>query len=97
MPLVEESTLHQLEKLINHDDEVWRKAITTNKISQIRLSLQSDKTTVVMQVVIKERFAELWMKVLSERPPKDVMDRFLCQFGFTADVGWETRVSVDYS
>ncbi|KAF1926484.1 uncharacterized protein M421DRAFT_217452 [Didymella exigua CBS 183.55] len=97
MPQTEEYTLRQLERLINHDDPVWKKAITTNKIGQVRLSLQPDKTTVAMHIVVKERFAEAWMKVLSEKPPHAVMEGFLRQFGFPADGGWEAQVSVDYS
>lgn len=95
--LVEERTLRQLERLINHDFPVWREAITTGKFSQIRLSLQMDKHTPVMHIVVKERFSEPWMKVISKRPPPGVMEGFLKQFALETDDGWEARVSVDYS
>jgi hypothetical protein len=97
MPLAQESTLRQLERLINHDNAIWRRAITTGKISQVRLCLQTDKTTVVMHMVMKERFSEPWMKVISEKPSGEVMRGFLTQFDLELDAGWEARVSVDYS
>lgn len=95
--LVEERTLRQLERLINHDSSAWREAITTGKFSQIRLSLQMDKQTPIMHVVVKERFSEPRMKVISRRPSPFVMERFLKQFALERDDEWEARVSVDYS
>lgn len=50
-----------------------------------------------MHIVMKERFAEPWMKVISVKPSNDLVEGFLDQFGFESDVRWEARVSVDYS
>ena len=95
--IVKEGTLRQLERLINHDASVWRKAITASNFSQIRLSLHTDKKTPVMHLVVKERFSEPWMKVISKKPSPEVLGRFLKQFDLDTDAGWEALVSVDYS
>jgi len=95
--IVAEGTLRQLERLINHDARVWREAITASKFSRVRLCLQDDKQTPVMHIVVKERFSEPWMKVISKRPSPDGMAKFLKQFGLETDARWEARVSVDYS
>ena len=92
----EDSTLRDLERLINHDNPVWRRLVTVGRISQVRLSLNGT-STVVLYIVMKERFAEPWMKANSTRPP-DQLNGFLRQLGFELDNRtWEVHVSVDYS
>lgn len=89
--------MRQLERMINHGASFWREAIRTGKFSQIRLCLQNDKKTPVMHIVIKERFSEPWMKVISKRPSLKDIAKFLNRFGLDLDARWEARVSVDYS
>lgn len=70
--------------------------MTVGRISQVRLSLNGT-STVVLYIVMKERFAEPWMKANSTRPP-DQLNGFLRQLGFELDNRtWEVHVSVDYS
>ncbi|KAF2623746.1 hypothetical protein BU25DRAFT_173782 [Macroventuria anomochaeta] len=98
----EDSILRDLEWLINHKNAAWRKSVIGGSISQVRFGLDTDwdtgKKTVAVDMVVKERFAEPWMKIISAAPPKGAMERFLRHFGFELHSRpWKTRVSVDYS
>ena len=102
IPQTEDRILRGLELLTNHDHTSWRKAVISGRISQVRLGLgtelNTDKKHVVMDIVVKERFEEPWMKVISVGPPIPLVEKFLRQFGFEREsCAWKTRTSVDYS
>lgn len=94
--MVNDEVLRDFEKLLNHSDATWMKWVGKGRISQIRLGLNEDADKVYAIVVVKEKFAEPWMKALPSAPPtRDVM-KALGRFGFEGDF-WVARFSVDYS
>jgi hypothetical protein len=101
IPQTEDRILRDLELLTNHDHSAWRKAVISGRISQVRLGLNTEWNTekhVAMDIVVKERFAEPWMKGISVGPPVPLLEKFLRQFGFeTESRAWKTRISIDYS
>ena len=102
LPHMEDRTLRQLEQVMNHDNAAWRKAIISGKISQLRLGVDTlvhmDREMVFVDIVVKERFAEPWMKAVFGNPPDKAMEQFLRGLGFSWDgLPWKPRVGVDYS
>lgn len=91
--------LRDMELLINHDNPLWRKSVSRGRISQVRLGMNTNSRQITFSIVVKEKFAEPWMKVVSAAPPTGAVDRFLQQYGFVEPEGhsWIARVSVDYS
>ncbi len=103
LPNSQESVLHGMERILNHDNGAWMHSVGSGRFSQIRIGVHEQQgtrgtsyTMTAMDVVVKERFAESWMK--PSYPNKDDVDRFLEQFGFIRDGSrWHVRLYVDYS
>jgi hypothetical protein len=95
LPDMKEKTLRELERVMNHSNPVWTEWMSGNRISQVRLRLARDKT-VSLTAVVKEKFAEPWMKVISAKPPKGALEESLKRFGLEDDF-WKAEFCVDYS
>lgn len=93
-----DKTLRVLSQIINNDNARWLKLLRGPHISQIRLGVCPVRSALRMSIVVKERYAEAWMKTIPA-PRKDVEV-------FAARVGWDTKalrkdfwvgMGVDYS
>lgn len=95
--LVHDRLLRALDSFLNHADPTWLTWIRTGRISQVRLDLDQDEVQLTVMVVVKEKFAEAWMKALASTPPVGAKERALKQFGFDNESGTVVQFSVDYS
>ncbi|KAH6612024.1 hypothetical protein C7974DRAFT_89887 [Boeremia exigua] len=99
LPYYSDSTLRKMERLINHDNSTWRQALLRGSISQIRLGVPHIGPEIILtDIVMKERFAEPWMKPTLKYQADDVLKRFMGQLGFDLEtISWQVRFYVDYS
>jgi hypothetical protein len=102
--IIKDALLQNVERILNHSNPTWLKWVNKGRISQIRLGLDTDDTTVKLILVLKERFTEPWMKVLHLPDPeqfyKDVAEEALSRFGFHAHGNKNytfLKFNVDYS
>jgi hypothetical protein len=96
LPDVNVQVLRIVERAINHDDPTWRKWVSRSRISQVRFQSGRDEKEVYLTAVVKERFTEPWMKVLTTNPPAEALEQFRRRFGLH-DKPWKVSFSVDYS
>lgn len=105
LPYYDGKVLRALERVINHSNVAWLQALSKGKFSQVRLGIHTTTSTwdghksqVAVDIVVKERFAEPWMKPTLKAPPAGDLDRFLERIGFAPDsIAWRVKVNVDYS
>lgn len=94
---VYEKLLRASDSFLNHSNLTWLMWIRTGRISQVRLGLDPEEDDQVSWViVVKEKFAEPWMKALSTAPPKGAWEGAMERFGFESKFE-KARFSVDYS
>lgn len=96
LPYYDHMVLQELDRFINNSNTAWMQSIKGGRISQVRLG-SCTKTTFAADIVVKERFAEPWMKVTWPQTTHHI-EPFLRGFGIIPSTTMsKVHVSVDYS
>jgi len=96
LPYYNYMVLQELDQFINNKNTAWMQSIKGDTISQVRLGSYTQSTFGV-DIVVKERFAEPWMKVTWPQTTHNI-EPFLRGFGIIQSTTMsKVHVFVDYS
>jgi hypothetical protein len=89
---VDPGIVAQIELLLNNKSKKWTNMLSRNAITQVRLRKESPRYNKPLHVVVKELYAEDWMRKVGMR----YHGAWLAGVGMSG-IGWSVSFGVDYS